>query len=93
MRKKKNPWITVPLCALSIMLFPALAKADFLIKSVRNTEEVTIMGMTQPAITEQGQTWIRKYISLTILKIHIQKSIYLLTWKNYYPPRLNKYFR
>lgn len=60
MRKNKNPWITVPLCALSIMLFPALAKADFLIKSVRNTEEVTIMGMTQPAITQQGQTWIAK---------------------------------
>ncbi len=60
MRKKKNPWITVPLCALSIMLFPALAKADVLIKSVRNTEKVTLMGMTQPAKTELGQTWIAK---------------------------------
>ncbi len=60
MRNKINPRITVALCVLSIMLFPALAKADFLIKSVRNTEEVTIMGMTQPAITEQGQTWIAK---------------------------------
>jgi len=60
MRKKINPRITVALFVLSIMLFPALAKTDFLIKSVRNTEEVTIMGMTQPAITEQGQTWIAK---------------------------------
>jgi len=47
MRKKINPWILIPLFALSIMLFPALAKADFFIKSVRNTEEVTIMGMAQ----------------------------------------------
>ncbi len=60
MKKIKNRWITVPLCALSIMLFPALAKADFLIKSVRNTEEITLLGMAQPAKTEQGQTWIAK---------------------------------
>lgn len=60
MRKKKYPWITVLLCALSIMLFPILAKADFLIKSVRKTEKVTLIGMTQPAKTEQGQTWIAK---------------------------------
>jgi len=60
MPKKKNIWVVISLFALFLILMPALAKADILIKKTKHTDAVTMMGQTQPAKDEQGVIWIAK---------------------------------
>lgn len=43
-----------------VFFFPTQAKADFYIKKIRHTDEVTMMGQTQPAKDEEGATWMDK---------------------------------
>lgn len=60
MSKKKIFYVIVPLFIFCLFLFPALTKADVLIKKTRHTDAATIMGQSQPAKDEQGLTWIAK---------------------------------
>ncbi len=57
--KKKITLCSISLIFLfSLLLSPTQAKADFLIKKKRHTDEVKIMGQTQPAKDEEGATWL-----------------------------------
>lgn len=60
MAKKRVLWIMASVFISYLILSPVLAKADYLIKKNKHTDEVTIMGETQPAKVEQGMTWIAK---------------------------------
>jgi hypothetical protein len=60
MHKKKTFLIAISLFVLCFILFPVLARADFLIKKTKHTDAVTMMGQTQPAKDEEGMIWIAK---------------------------------
>ncbi|MFP4082167.1 MAG: DUF4412 domain-containing protein [Candidatus Aminicenantes bacterium] len=60
MRKTYVSWSTAFVFALSFLLYPCLTQADYHIKKIKHTDEVTIMGQTQPAKDEQGETWLSK---------------------------------
>lgn len=58
MRGKERLWIAGSLFVFSLVLSPVLIKAEILIKKTKHTDEVTMMGQTQPAKDEQGMTWL-----------------------------------
>ena len=53
-------WPVAILFALSLMLSPNFAQADYVIKKIKHTDEFAMMGQTQPAKDEEGTTWMAK---------------------------------